>query len=105
MEKYRFVIAMENTNDGLISTVLCLAVAGGSIPIYSGDIPITGTWLNQNRFIDCRDFASAEDLLIHIKTINENEEVWNSVVSQSIFIKPPPFLNTKVLSDMIQSSF
>jgi hypothetical protein len=106
LENYRFVLAMDpGSNDGFISTVCFLTVAAGSIPIYSGDILITGTWFNKERFIDCRDYVSADDVLNEIKQINESKENWENVVKQDVFNKLPPFLNFSIIKDQIESTF
>jgi|688.fasta_scaffold650714_2 hypothetical protein len=106
LENYRFVLAMDpESNDGFISTVCFLTVAAGSIPIYSGDVLITGTWFNKDRFIDCRDYVSADDVINDIKQINESKEKWETVVNQPVFQKIPPFLNFNIIKDQIESTF
>jgi hypothetical protein len=105
LEDYKFVLALEpESNDGLLSCVLFLAASANCIPIYSGDVSITETWLNKKRFIDCRDYDVTDDILNHIRLLNENETLWTNVVNQPLYTNLPPFLDNQILKERILSS-
>ena len=88
--KYKFVLALEsNIVDGYITEKLINPILARSIPIYAGSSDIFN-YFNKNRIIYIFDFTNYDDLIEHIKKIDNDAELYNSIIDQPIFTKNSP---------------
>lgn len=70
--KYKFVLAIENSNcDGYVTEKLVHAVASGSIPIVAGrdNKPNYLNFLPKGSYINVYDFKTVEELADHLKMV------------------------------------
>jgi len=82
---YKFVLAIENySSPGYLTEKFADAAHSNAIPIYWGDPTITD-YLNPKAFINCHDFDSLEDLNAHIRMIDENDDIYLSMLSEPWF--------------------
>ncbi len=74
LEKYKFAICFENGRDipGYITEKIFDCFFAGCIPIYWGANNVTAH-IPKECFIDMRDFASYEDLYLHINSMSDEE--------------------------------
>ncbi len=84
--KYKFVLALENgIADGYITEKLINPIIAGSIPIYAGSKD-TFEIINKKRVIYVYDFENYDKLLEYIKIVDNNNDLYNYIVSEPIFI-------------------
>ena len=84
---YKFVLAIENKLvDGYNTEKIITPLLANSIPIYWGSDSIFN-YINKKRVIYILDFSSNDDLLNYIKKVNENDTLYNSIISENIFLK------------------
>lgn len=80
---YKFTIAFENSSaNGYTTEKLIEAKSMGTIPIYWGD-PKVGDFFNSKSFINCHDYDSFEDVIEHIKLVD------NDVHLQALYHNEP----------------
>lgn len=85
---YKFVISIENELLGGYSTEkLMQPIIANSIPIYWGDNDIF-KYINKKRIIYIPDFSSDEALLEYIKYIDTNDDAYNEIVNQDVYVDP-----------------
>lgn len=85
---YKFVLAIENTMlTGYSTEKLLNPLIANSIPIYWGDQNIF-KYINKKRVIYVLDFNSDQELLDHIKFLDNNKDAYNDVINENIFIDP-----------------
>lgn len=83
-KKHKFVVAFENSSrSGYVTEKIVSAFAAGSIPIYWGD-PSVHLEFNQDRFINCHNFKTYEDILKKIIQIDSDDELYLNMVNQPI---------------------
>mgnify|MGYP003384864253 FL=1 len=77
-QPYKFVICFENTVvSGYVTEKLTNAFLAHAVPIYYG-APDVSTYFNPNAFINCRDFDTLDDCVVHVQEVNQNEELYLS---------------------------
>ena len=81
-ENYKFSIACENaTYEGYTSEKLLSSLQAHTVPIYWGN-PYVSEEFNDKAFIDCSKYSDFESLISRIKQIDEDDELWRSIVAQ-----------------------
>jgi hypothetical protein len=84
--KYKFVIAMENTNKkGYITEKIINAYKAGAIPIYWGSDGMVETFFNPESFINISNYSTFEECISVIKDICNNQEKWLEIKRKPIF--------------------
>lgn len=100
-KNYKFVIAMENImKPGYSTEKLINPIIANSIPIYWGDSEIF-KYINKERVIYIPDFTD-EQLLETIKRIDNNESLYNKIISQSIYVNnnTPEIVDKKLYEEI-----
>ena len=83
--KYKFVLALENSiYNGYITEKLINPILANSIPIYAGPKDAFEI-INQKRVIYVYDFSNYNDLLDYIIKVDNDSELYNSIISEEIF--------------------
>lgn len=83
-QKYKFSIACENCSyDGYATEKIMEAFAAGSVPIYYGD-PNIAKDFNPRAFVNVHDFKTLDDMLSRVKQIDENDELYLSMLNEPI---------------------
>ena len=83
--KYKFVLALENTiADGYITEKLINPLLANSIPIYAGPRDVFDI-INKKRIIYVNDFKSIDSLIEYIQLIDNNDLLYDLIISQNIF--------------------
>lgn len=75
--KYKFVLAIENSNcQGYVTEKLVHAVGSGSIPIVAGrdNKPNYLQFMPKNSYINVYDYKTVDDLVEHLKKIESSRE-------------------------------
>ena len=84
--KYKFVLALENgISEGYITEKLINPIIAGSIPIYCGPNDVFNI-INIKRIIYVYNFSNYQELLNYIIEVDNNETLYNSIISEKIFI-------------------
>ena len=84
--KYKFVLALENTiYNGYITEKLINPILANSIPIYAGPKDAFEI-INKKRVIYVYDFSNYNDLLDYIINVDNDSDLYNSIISEDIFI-------------------
>ena len=85
---YKFVLSVENAMvKGYSTEKLINPLIANSIPIYWGDAEIF-KYVNKKRVIYILDFKTDEELIEYIRYVDTNDAVYNSIISESIYIDP-----------------
>ena len=83
---YKFVLSLENGIEyGYITEKLINPIIAGSIPIYAGPEDAFSI-INKERVIYIYDFTDYNELLEYIKKIDNDDELYNSIIRKDIFI-------------------
>jgi alpha(1,3/1,4) fucosyltransferase len=84
-KSYKFTIAFENSSTtGYTTEKIIHAFAADTIPIYWGN-PEIGRELNTRRFINCHEHDSPDDVIQHIKQIDQNDELFLNILDEPFF--------------------
>jgi len=79
---YKFSIACENACfEGYTSEKILTSLEAHTIPIYWGD-PLIEESINPKTFINCNKFDNIEDVIMQVKLIDENDDLWCEMISQ-----------------------
>jgi hypothetical protein len=82
--QFKFSISFENASKpGYTTEKILNAFAAGVIPIYWGD-PLIEEYFNPKRFINIRDESDFESAAQLIKSLDENDELYNEFLAQPI---------------------
>jgi hypothetical protein len=65
---------------------LIQAFAAQTIPIYYGNDLVLNDGFNPKSFINCHDFSSFDDVVEYVKEIDNNDKLFQTIVSEPIFI-------------------
>ncbi|MDE7275019.1 MAG: hypothetical protein K2N95_18570 [Lachnospiraceae bacterium] len=85
-QKYKFTLCLENSSSpGYVTEKLIEGFAGGGIPIYWGD-PNIDKKFNERAFINCMKYNSIDDMVKAIVNLDMNDELYNKMISEPIFI-------------------
>lgn len=86
LQTYKFSISMENSNgDGYVSEKIIDSFLAGTIPIYYGDYLID-EYINPKVYILIKGDKDIHEKIEYIKTIDQNDKLYNSIIRESIFI-------------------
>lgn len=81
-EQYKFSMAVENSSHpGYCTEKIVQAFTAGTIPIYWGD-PKVGIYFNERAFINCHKYRSLDAVLEEIRSIDQNEEKYRSMLNE-----------------------
>lgn len=93
IKKRKFHIAYENSMfPGYVTEKILHGFLGESVPIYWGS-PCVEMDFNTDAFINRHNFRSTEDMIEYIKHVDQNDEIYDSIMSQPIFAKENRFLD------------
>lgn len=102
LSEYKFSICPENScYDGYYTEKLLHAKTSGTIPIYWADEKVHLDF-NKKCFIDVRDFESLEDLKNFIIKIDNDQELYYSIMNESLINGP---LNLDKIKEQIKNLF
>lgn len=83
-KKYKFSICFENCSfPGYTTEKIMQAFASGAIPIYMGD-PIIDKFINPKSFVNCNDFDTLEDAVQYIIKINQDDDLYKSMLLEPV---------------------
>lgn len=106
--KRKFSIAMENSMTiGYTTEKIVQAWAAGAIPIYWGN-PEIDKEFNDKAFINCHKFSRMDEIVEYIKEIDENDELYYSIMEEPIVIDSSiakDYVDEKVLVDFLSNIF
>lgn len=86
--EHKFSIAYENTTyPGYTTEKLLQAFAAHTVPIYWGD-PLVKETFNEKAFICAHDYPSMEALIQRIREVDENDNLYAQMLSESAFLHP-----------------
>ena len=84
--RYKFVLALENgISDGYITEKLINPIIANSIPIYAGPKDVFDI-INPKRIIYVYNYSNYEELLNYIKEVDNNDDLYNSIILEEVFI-------------------
>ena len=84
--RYKFCLALENSSSpGYTTEKIVDALKARTIPIYWGD-PEIATEFNPARFLNYHDFESESSLLRRIIELDEDDEAYRAMLSESWFV-------------------
>ena len=85
LSKYKFSIAMENTEaDGYSSEKILESFLSGTIPIYYGNYMID-EYINPKSFILIRGEKDMMEKIKYIKKIDNDDELYRNILKENIF--------------------
>ena len=86
LSKCKFTIAYENNSKypGYITEKLYQAYLAGSVPIYNGHKTVLSD-INKSAIIYSGDFANTEELVDHIKKIDQDDETYCKIWNENLF--------------------
>ncbi len=100
--KYKFVLALENgIEEGYFTEKLLNPLLANSIPIYAGPKDAFNI-INKKRVIYVYDFKNTNELIEYIKLVDNNEDMYNSIINNKIWISD---LNIDTYNDYILNEF
>lgn len=103
-KNYKFTMAIENSSsNGYTTEKIMEAFAGATIPIYYGS-PDIAKEFNEKAFINCHSFDSFEAVLEKVKEIDNNEELFLSMIKEPILSddsQANKYLDDDYLSDYL----
>ena len=89
LPEYKFSLCPENSiYDGYVTEKLIDAYAGGTIPIYSGDISVEDEF-NYDAFFNYQFFMSTHELKRQVISLDENIEMYQNMYEQPLFDEEP----------------
>lgn len=104
-ENYKFTMAFENSSsNGYTTEKIIEAFAGATIPIYYGSQDIAKEF-NPKSFINCHDFDSFEDVLNRVKEIDQNPDLFLSIIKEPILLSDSQasrYLDEDYLADYLK---
>lgn len=87
-KKHKFSICCENSSSpGYTTEKLYQAFAAQTIPIYWGDPEVCKVF-NPKAFIFVNDYESLEAVVERVKQIDQNDELYESILKEPVFINP-----------------
>lgn len=92
LRKAKFNICYENSSfPGYVTEKLYHALYSNTIPIYWGS-PIAYKDFNPRAFISRHNYSSDEEMIEHIIEIDNNDELYDEIVRQPIFLDHNPYI-------------
>jgi len=87
--EYKFSLTFENCRyPGYTTEKISDAFSSGAIPIYFGD-PLVSKIFNPKAFINVCDFKDFNDAFEYIKKVDNDDELYNSIINEPIYINKP----------------
>lgn len=84
--KYKFALAIENaSHPGYLTEKFAQAAQSNCVPIYWGDPTITD-YLNPKAFINCHEFDSIEELVEHIRMLDQDDAKYQQMLQEPWFV-------------------
>ncbi len=84
--EYKFVLAIENTiKDYYFTEKIINPILANSIPIYYGTNTVFEV-INKKRVIYFNDYDNIDELILYIKSLLNNKDKYNKILSEPIFI-------------------
>lgn len=81
IRKYKFTIAIDScSTHGYVTEKLTDAFIGNSVPIYWGNEGATAPFPKE-AVINVADFATLDDLVAHVRRVNEDDELYLSMLA------------------------
>lgn len=82
---YKFNIAFENSeHPGYTTEKIVNSFAAGTVPIYWGNPRIVEDF-NSAAFINCYDFDSFDEVIDHIRKVDQDDDLYLHYLQQSVF--------------------
>jgi len=82
--KHKFSIAFENSSrSGYTTEKIVSSLVAKTIPIYWGNLNI-GKEFNTNRFINCHDYESFDEVLAQVKEIDTDDDLYIKMINEPI---------------------
>lgn len=103
----KFSIAFENSSSpGYTTEKLMHAFISNTIPIYWGN-PQVAKDFNPKAFVNCHQFKNLEEVISKVKEIDQNDELYFSIVNEAPFVKNeiPENLEKRKLTEFLQQIF
>lgn len=103
--KHKFSIAFENSShSGYITEKIIQAFAAKTIPIYFGD-PRVSEYFNPSAFINCHDFNTLDEVVDKVIDIDNNNDLYLSIMKQPIFVDNSYINNNMALEHFLTQIF
>ena len=103
MKDYKFSIAFENSSlPGYTTEKIIHAFMAGTIPIYWGNPKVSNDF-NSNAFVNCHSFKNFREVVDKVIQIDQNDELYNEIVNQPIFLKEPEFMQEDYLINFFRN--
>ena len=92
LKDYKFGIAFENhSSDYYTTEKIFRSYLAGSVPIYWGDRKVADQ-INPAAFINCHDFANFDEVIAHVKEVDNDPDLYQSYVNAPLFLPNSPVL-------------
>lgn len=107
ISKSKFNIAFENlAQPGYLTEKLLDAFSVNTIPIYWGDETVSKLF-NPEAFINCHDYPDMKSVAEEVARINEDDDLYIHMISQSIFIDgvEPELFRVERLNEFMRKIF
>ena len=89
LPEYKFCLCPENSvYDGYVTEKLIDAYAGGTVPIYGGDISVSEDF-NHNAFLNYQEIKDMEKFVEHVSFFDRNTEAYRSVYERPLLDETP----------------
>lgn len=91
--EHKFTIAFENSSrPGYTTEKIIEAFAAKTIPIYWGD-PEISHFFNERSFINANGYESFQDVIVKIKEIDNDDDLYMSYINEPIYQTNQPDIN------------
>ena len=86
MRDHKFGIAFENVSrDHYVTEKIFHCLAAGNVPIYWG-CPRIAEYVNPERFINCHDFGSFEEVIEKVKEIDNDPKLYEKYINAPVIL-------------------
>jgi hypothetical protein len=99
-EKYKFVIAIENSQlNGYITEKLVNPFLANSVPIYLGAPDVLSEYFNPKAMIHVRDFKTYDDCVGFIKQVDQDKDLYEAYLNEPLFLNNelPPYFDSEYI--------
>lgn len=94
--KHKFAICFENgSHNGYTTEKLVQAFAAQTVPIYWGD-PKVGMVFNKKAFINAEDYKSLDELLLYVKEVDNNDELYARMLKEPAMNHSAPSISEEL---------
>jgi hypothetical protein len=89
LPEYKFCLCPENSvYDGYVTEKLIDAYAGGTVPIYGGDVSVSEDF-NHNAFLNYQETKDMEKFVEHVSFFDRNTEAYRAVYERPLLDEAP----------------